>query len=40
MSMEAYDEALALYSDATNVDIPAVDIERLLEESKRIKEEV
>ncbi|KAL4219663.1 Laminin-type epidermal growth factor-like domai [Mactra antiquata] len=39
MSMQAYDEALDLYSQATSLQIPAINVDLLIAESNRIKEE-
>ena len=40
MSAEAYEQALDLYSAANAVQIPSVDVEQLMLESNRIKDEV
>ena len=40
MSVDAYEQALALYTEANAVQLPGVDVEQLLAESNRIKEEV
>ena len=40
MSVEAYEQALDLYSAANAVQIPSVDVEQLMMESNRIKDEV
>ena len=38
--MEAYNEALTLYSAAQNLQLPGVSVERLMDESNRIKDMV
>lgn len=40
MSIEAYNEALTLFSDAQNLQLPGVNVQQLMKESNRIKEEV
>ena len=40
MSVDAYEQALDLYSQANAIQIPGVDVDQLLAESERIKNEV
>ena len=40
MSVEAYEQALDLYSQANAIQIPGVDVAQLMSESNRIKDEV
>ena len=40
MSVEAYEQALDLYSQANAIQIPGVDVAQLMAESNRIKDEV
>ena len=40
MSVEAYEQALDLYSQANAIQIPGVDVGQLMAESNRIKDEV